>query len=76
LNYTEFLSREKNHLDEATIIAQMTEKSLTPALRLKSQSDNSYPGMVLEDGGTISVIYYSSEPNGQSRIYITRLQLP
>ena len=71
-----FFLNEDNTMDEATIVGSMDEKSLTPALRLKSKFDNSYPGMVLEDDGSVTIIYYSSESNEKSNIYITRIKLP
>ena len=71
-----FFLNEDNTLDEATIVGFMNESSLIPALRLKSNLDNSYPGMVLEDDGSATVIYYSSESEKKSNIYITGVKLP
>ena len=66
-----------NTLDEATIVAYMDEREhLVPLLRLQSNLDNSYPGIVLEEDGSITVLFYSSEPGGRSNIYVTRVKLP
>lgn len=70
-----FLNRD-NSIDDATIVASMNEKELIPCLRLKSYLDSSYPGLVLEEDNSLSVLYYSSEPDGKSQIYITRVALP
>lgn len=48
---------QDNELDEATIIASMTQNELTPLLRLKSSYDNSYPGIVLEEDGHCFIKY-------------------
>lgn len=66
-----FLHRD-NKLDEATILASMTQNELTPLLRLKSSYDNSYPGIVLEGDGSLTILYYSSTLDASS-IYITRI---
>lgn len=71
-----YFLNEDNSLDESTIIALMNKESVIPAFRMKSQFDNSYPSMVLEDDGSATVIYYSSDENDVSRIYITRITLP
>ena len=71
-----YFLNEDNTLDESTIIASMNNKALIPALRIKSQNDNSYPSMVMEPDGSATVIYYSSESENFSRIYITRVTLP
>ncbi len=71
-----FFINPDNTLDEATVIASMDEKQLVPLLRLRSNLDNSYPGLVLEDDGSMTVLYYSGEPEGKSDIYITRVNLP
>lgn len=71
-----FFLKENNILDEATIVGFMDEKSLTPALRLKSGFDTSYPGMVLEEDESLTLIYYSSESEKKSHIYITRIKFP
>lgn len=68
-----FFLNDDNTLDEATILGFMDERSLTPSIRLKSHFDNSYPGMVLEEDGSITVIYYSGESEEKSNIYITRV---
>lgn len=71
-----YFLNEDNTLDESTIIASMNQKALIPALRIKSHLDNSYPSMVMEPDGSATVIYYSSESENISRIYITRVTLP
>ena len=71
-----FFLNGDNTLDEATIIGFLNEKSLVPAIRLKSHSDNSYPGMVLEDDGSATLLYYSSDLEGKSHIYVTRIKFP
>lgn len=71
-----FFLHEDNELDEATIFASMTENELTPLLRLKSSYDNSYPGIVLEEDGSLTILYYSStmdSTDSRSNIYITRV---
>lgn len=70
-----FFLNDDNTLDEATIIGLMDEKSLTPLIRLKSQFDSSYPGMVLEEDGSITVLYYSSDKDCKSNLFITNLLL-
>jgi hypothetical protein len=70
-----FLHRD-NGLDESTIVAYMNEKQLVPLLRLESQFDNSYPGLVLEEDRTLTVLYYSSGQDETTNIYISRLKLP
>lgn len=62
-----------NELDEATILASMSQKELTPLLRLKSSHDNSYPGIVLEEDGSLTILYYSSSLDATSSLYITRI---
>lgn len=69
-----FFINADNSLDEVTIIGCMDEKSLTPLLILKSNLDSSYPGMVLEEDGSVTVIYYSSELEGKCNVYITRIK--
>ena len=71
-----YFLNEDNTLDESTIIASMNKQTLIPALRIKSHLDNSYPSMVIEPDGSATVIYYSSESEKISRIYITRVTLP
>lgn len=71
-----YFLNEDNTLDESTIIASMNKQALIPALRIKSHLDNSYPSMVMEPDGSATVIYYSSETENISRIYITRVTLP
>lgn len=68
-----FFLHQDNELDEATILASMTQKELTPLLRLKSSYDNSYPGIVLEEDGSLTILYYSSTLDTTSNIYITRV---
>jgi len=63
-----------NTLDEATIFGFMDEKRLVPLLRLKSFSDTSYPGMVMENDKSISIAYYSSQEGNKSDVYIVRLK--
>jgi hypothetical protein len=69
-----FFLHQDNELDEATILASMTQKELTPLLRLKSSYDNSYPGIVLEEDGSLTILYYSSTLDTTSNIYITRVR--
>ncbi len=71
-----YFLNEDNTLDESTIIALMNQHALIPALRIKSHLDNSYPSMVMESDGSATVIYYSSETENLSRVYITRVTLP
>ena len=71
-----YFLKEDNIVDAATIIGPMDEKSLTPALRLKSDLDTSYPGILSEEDGTATIIYYSSESETKTNIYITRVTLP
>jgi len=66
---------EDNVVDEATIVASMTPHELTPLLRLKSSGDGSYPGIVLEKDGSLSILYYSSPLVNTSNIYITRVRV-
>ncbi len=68
-----FVNRD-NTLDEATVFSLMTEKELAPLIRLQSFGDSSYPGMVMEEDGSITLVYYSSDKNNESHIYITRVQ--
>lgn len=68
-----FFLHEDNQLDEATILASMTQNGLTPLLRLRSRYDNSYPGIVLEEDGSLTILYYSSTLDSTSNIYITRV---
>jgi len=51
----------------------MYNKKLVPLLQLQSYSDASYPGMVLEEDDSMTILYYSSTPDGKSKIYITRV---
>jgi|GEM_PF-1727247 len=57
-----FLTPE-NIIDETTILASLRGKKLVPLLQLKSEGDASYPGMVLEDDGSLTVLYYTSNPD-------------
>lgn len=68
-----FFMNDDNTLDEATIVAKMEEDKLVPLLRLPSSYDCGYPGIVLEDDGSLTVIYYSSPTTKTSRIYICRV---
>lgn len=68
--------KQDNTLDESTIIARMDERKIIPLLRLDSNLDCSYPGMVLDDNECLTVLYYSSEPGSKSNILVTRVQLP
>lgn len=68
-----FFLHQDNELDEATILASMTQNELAPLLRLKSSYDNSYPGIVLEEDGSLTILYYSSTLDTSSNIYITRV---
>ncbi|HEY4832117.1 MAG TPA: hypothetical protein VIH61_06105 [Waddliaceae bacterium] len=70
-----FFLHQDNQLDEATIFASMSQKELTPLLRLKSNYDTSYPGIVLEEDGSLTVLYYSSTLDATSSLYITRIFL-
>jgi hypothetical protein len=70
-----FLLHSDNTLDSATILGWMDEKRLVPVIRLKSQGDNSYPGMVLEEDQSLTIVYYSGEAENVSKIYITRLEV-
>lgn len=70
-----FFLNEDNTLDEATIVGCMNEKTIVPLIRLRSYLDNSYPGMVLEDDGTATIIHYSSSSESISKIYVTRVKL-
>ena len=70
-----FFLEKDNSLDMGTVIAYMDEKRLIPLLRLKSEQDNSYPGMVLEESGDISFLYYSKGSDDQScDLYIVRIK--
>jgi hypothetical protein len=69
-----FFLTEDNCLDEMTIIGSMDENSFIPHAYLTSSYDNSYPGMVLEDDGSVAVIYYSSEKAGTSEIFIQHVK--
>lgn len=69
-----YFLNEDNTMDEAMVVGWMDDRSITPMIRLKSQLDCSYPGLVLEEDGSVSILYYSSEPGGKSHLYITRLQ--
>lgn len=64
-----FFLNENNQLDEATILAFMSQEELVPLLRLKSGYDNSYPGIVLEEDGSFTVLYYSSTLDANSKLY-------
>lgn len=68
-----FFLNEDNTWDFGTVVASMTETELTPLVRLKSGIDNSYPGLVMEEDGSLAVLYYSSEPKSLCNIYITHL---
>lgn len=69
-----FFLHQNNELDEATILASMTQQTLTPLARLKSSYDSGYPGIVLEEDGSLIVVYYSSVLDGASSLYITRIR--
>lgn len=60
-----------NTLDFATIAAYMDTTNLVPFLRFKSDEDNSYPGMVAEENGEITFLYYSGTKDS-SDLFITR----
>lgn len=68
-----FFLHPDNELDEATIIASMSQQELIPLLRLKSKYDCSYPGIVLEEDGSLTVLYYSGTKNAHSNLYVTRI---
>jgi hypothetical protein len=58
----------------STLIARMTPDKLDPIANLPSSGDNSYPGLVWQDG-TLWVSYYSSH-EGKTSIYLARLKVP
>lgn len=68
-----FFLEKDNHLSFGTVIAFMDEKTLIPLMKLKSGNDNSYPGMILEDNGDISFLYYSGQSDDTTDLYITRI---
>jgi hypothetical protein len=57
----------------STLIARMTPDRLDPIATLPSGGDNSYPGMVWENG-TLWVSYYSSH-EGKTCIYLARVKV-
>lgn len=65
---------KNNELDEASIIASMSGSELIPLLRLKSSYDSSYPGIVAEEDGSLTVLYYSSTLDAKSNIFIARVK--
>jgi hypothetical protein len=72
-----FFLNDDNTVDFGTVVGYMDEKTLIPLIRLKSCGDNSYPGMVLEDNGDISVLYYSgcrADDENACKLYITRIR--
>jgi len=68
-----FFLHPDNDIEEATILASMDQKELIPSLKLRSSYDSSYPGLVLEEDGSLTVLYYSSTVKGASSLYITRV---
>jgi len=71
-----FFLNGDNSLDETTILAYMDQKQLVPLLELKSHLDCGYPGMVVEENGNITMVYYSSKREGETAIYIVRIEVP
>ncbi len=69
-----FFVNPDNTLDETTIVAAMDKKRLVPLLCLKSYGDGSYPGMVLEEDGSMTILYYTSSEDEKSNIYVTRVK--
>ncbi len=62
---------DRNH---KTAIGRMTLDSYNPEVVLPSGGDNSYPGLVWQDG-TLWVSYYSSH-EGKTSIYLARIRWP
>lgn len=69
-----FFITDDNILDEVCVVGLMNTEQFVPLLRLKSCGDSSYPSMLLEDDGMLTVAYYSSHKD-ISQIYITSLRL-
>ena len=63
-----------NSLDEALLVAYIDEKTMTPILQLRSGLDVGYPGIILEENGSLTLTYYVSESEESSTIYITKIQ--
>lgn len=70
-----FFVNSDNTLDETTIVASMNTKRLVPLLYLKSYGDGSYPGMVMEEDGSITILYYFSTEDEKCNIYVTRVKV-
>lgn len=68
-----FFLNQDNTLDEATIVGKIINDQLIPLIRLPGTNDCSYPGLVLEEDGSLTVIYYASPSPFTSKIYICRL---
>ena len=65
----------KGHDHAKTMIAQLdAQGQLHPLATLPSGGDNSYPGLVWENG-TLWVSYYSSH-EAKTSIYLAKLELP
>ena len=57
-----------------TAVGPMTLDRYTPELTLPSAGDNSYPGLVWNDG-TLWMSYYSTH-EGKTSIYLARVRWP
>lgn len=69
-----YFLNDDNSLNESLLIAYIDEKTLTPVLPLRSGLDVGYPGMVFEENGGLTLVYYLSESEDSSAIYIAKLQ--
>jgi hypothetical protein len=66
-----FYGPDRNH---KTALGRMTLNGYEPELTLPSGGDNSYPGLVWQDG-TLWVSYYSTH-EGKTSIYLARIRWP
>lgn len=69
-----FLELTDSGIFEKTALAKMDLKNLEPILFLPSGGDNSYPGMVYEDG-LLTMSYYSSHEGSRTSIYLAQIKL-
>ena len=71
--YIENADDSKGYTEGDTAMGLLTEKAFQPLLFLPSAGDNSYPGMVYQEG-SLFISYYSSH-EGKACIYFAEIRL-